>query len=198
MFAVAFFTWKEFIVAKIAVIYHSGYGHTKVVAEHVVKGVQAAGVEVKLFTTEEATAVIDQFDGYDGIIFGAPTYMGGYSGQFKMFVDAASKVWFKQGWRDKIAAGFTNSGSPSGDKLHTLTGMWINAMQHSMIWVGTGMMPGAHDPKKINRLGAFGGLMTQSDTKLGPDQAPPAEDRETAELFGKRVAEATVRWVRGK
>ena len=56
-------------------------------------------------------------DAADAIIFGAPTYTSSISGPFKVFMDATSKKWFAHAWKDKIAAGFTNSGSHSGDKL---------------------------------------------------------------------------------
>jgi NAD(P)H dehydrogenase (quinone) len=70
------------------------------------------------------------------LIFGSPTYMGGVASQLKAFIDAASGIWFAQGWKNKIAGGFTHSGSPSGDKQGTLLYLAINAAQHSMIWVG--------------------------------------------------------------
>ena len=41
------------------------------------------------------------------------------------------------------------------------------------------------------------GLMTQSDTAPA-DVTPPSGDRQTAELFGARVAQATLRWTKGK
>ena len=78
----------------------------------------------------------------DAIIFGSPTYMGSASAPFKAFMDASSKVWAAQGWKDKIAAGFTNSASQSGDKLATLQQLAIFAAQHGMMWVGLGLLPG--------------------------------------------------------
>ncbi len=98
-------------MAKIVVVYHSGYGHTKAAAEAVVRGAQSvAGVAVHLINVDDVKDDYAAFADADGIIFGSPTYMGGPSAQFKAFIDGASKVWFKQGWKDKVAAGFTNSG----------------------------------------------------------------------------------------
>ena len=186
-------------MAKVFVIYHSKYGHTKLQAEAVYKGaVSVPGVEAKIYTTDEAGAKLDDFDAADAIIFGCPTYMGGPSAQFKAFIDGASKIWAHQGWKDKIAAGFTNSGSPSGDKLNTLNCLYINAMQHSMVWVGLGLMStaqGAADTTGINRLGSYSGAMSQSPHG---EAEPNAADLQTAQLLGKRVAEATLRWVKGK
>ncbi len=180
----------------IAVAYFSGYGHTAKVAEAIAKGISEAGAQASLIKVDAITdADWDTLDKADGIIFGAPTYMGGPAGQFKIFADATAKVWGKQLWKDKIAGGFTNSASYSGDKLLTLHYFQVLAMQHAMIWVGVGdpapMFSGDDMPThdKVNRIGSFGGVMTQSNHKDGPDIAPPAGDLETAQHYGKRVAE---------
>jgi NAD(P)H dehydrogenase (quinone) len=75
------------------------------------------------------------------IVFGSPTYMGNVSWQFKKFVDATSAVWAQQGWKNKLAAAFTNSAGINGDKLSTLYTLFTLSQQHGMLWVGTGMMP---------------------------------------------------------
>lgn len=185
-------------MSKIAVVYHSGFGHTAVIAEHVAKG--AAGVDgasVELIRADDLASPAAA----DAIVFGAPTYMGSASAPMKQFMDASSKVWFTQGWKNKVAAGFTNSAGWSGDKLATLTQFAILAAQHGMIWVGTGMMPGNNastgSPEDINRVGSSLGLMTQANADQGPDVAPPPSDRETAELFGRRVAETAAQWKKG-
>ena len=103
----------------IAIVYHSGFGHTKVVAEHVAKGAASiAGTTANLFKAEDLASPDsgpwEELARADAIIFGAPTYMGSASAPMKQFLDASSKVWFTQGWKDKIAAGFTNSAAWSG------------------------------------------------------------------------------------
>ena len=128
----------------------------------------------------------------DAIIFGSPTYMGSVSWQFKKFADASSKPWFGQAWKDKIAAGFTNSASMNGDKHSTLHYMMTLAMQHGMLWVGTGMLPSnskAANRNDINYLGSYAGAIAQSPSDSTPDEGPVLGDLETAKLFGKRVAE---------
>ncbi len=187
-------------MTKIAIVYHSGYGHTEVQAQHVLKGAQSVpGVTASLITAEAATADLDQLADADAIIFGSPTYMGSVSAPFKAFMDASSGVWFGRGWKDKIAAGFTNSYSMSGDKLNTLIQMAVFAAQHGMIWVGQGEMnaspegkPG--DANAINRMGSTLGAMAQSEN-ASPEVTPPAGDLKTAELLGIRVAEVTKRFV---
>jgi NAD(P)H dehydrogenase (quinone) len=176
---------------KVVVAYHSGYGHTKKIADAVVAGVQSiAGAQALAIDV----AVIkdsdwDEMHRAHAIVFGAPTYMGGPSAPFKVFADASSKVWFTQGWKDKIAGGFTCSLSMSGDKLSTLNYFNVLAMQHSMIWVGTGLPPSAKpgDPNTLNRLGSSVGVMAQADN-VPPAQSPPQGDVDTAFSYGARIA----------
>lgn len=178
---------------KIAIVYHSGYGHTTVLAESVAEGARRVpGTQVDLVKVEEAEAKWDLLNKADGLVFGAPTYMGSASAPFAAFMDASSKIWMKQQWKDKVAAGFTNSGSQNGDKLNTLVQMMLFAMQHGMVWIGLGLLPGNNTSKgsanDINRLGSFAGAMAQSNNDESPDVAPPESDRKTAALLGERVA----------
>jgi NAD(P)H dehydrogenase (quinone) len=189
-------------MTKVAIVYHSGYGHTKVQAEAVAKGAaEVAGTTAFLVPVDEYDARQAELNDADAIIFGAPTYMGSVSAPFKTFMDASSKVWYGQGWKDKIAAGFTNSASQSGDKLNSLIQLAVFAAQHGMIWVGTGLLPGNNSSKgstaDLNRLGSSLGAMAQSNADQGPDVAPIESDRLTAAALGKRVAEATARWKKG-
>lgn len=186
-------------MTKIAIVYHSGYGHTAKQAEAVRQGAaRVAGVDVVLLTSDEAQQQWSVLDGADAIIFGSPTYMGSASAQFKAFMDASSKIWFAQGWKDKIAAGFTNSASQSGDKLNTLVQLAIFAAQHSMIWVGQDLLPGNNNSKgsvnDLNRLGSFLGAMAQSNADEPADTAPIASDLLTAQRLGERVAKIALRF----
>ena len=134
----------------------------------------------------------------DAIIFGSPTYMGSVSWQFKKFADASSKPWFSQAWKNKIAAGFTNSASMNGDKLSTLHYLFTLSQQHSMIWVGTGLMPSnakAATRNDVNYVGSFSGAMAQSPSDSSPDEMLPG-DLETAKQFGARVAEVASKFTR--
>jgi NAD(P)H dehydrogenase (quinone) len=186
----------------IAVVYHSGYGHTQKQAEAVAEGAAAGGAQVLLVPVAEAEARIAEINAADAIIFGAPTYMGSVSAPFKAFMDFSSGVWFARGWKDKIAAGFTNSASQSGDKLNSLQQLSVFAAQHGMVWVGLDLLPGNNNSKgsvnDLNRLGSFLGAMAQSNSDEGPDKGPIASDLETAKYLGKRVATLTAQFVSAK
>ncbi len=184
------------------IVYHSGYGHTEKQAAAVLQGAASvAGASAELVAIsadgELPAAAWQKLEAATAIVFGTPTYMGGPSWQFKRFADASSKPWSVAKWKNKIAAGFTNSASMNGDKLSTLHYLFTLAMQHGMVWVGTGMMPAnskAAQRNDVNWLGSYAGAMAQSPSDSSPDEGPLPGDLETARLFGQRVAETASRW----
>ncbi|HEY6095169.1 MAG TPA: flavodoxin family protein [Gallionellaceae bacterium] len=179
-------------MSKVVVVYHSGYGHTAKMAQSVAAGANAALVAIDA-EGNMSDADWTQLDTADAIIMGTPTYMGNASWQFKKFADASSKRWFSQQWKNKIAAGFTNSASMNGDKHATLHSLFTLAMQHGMVWVGTGMMPANSKEAQrndVNYLGTYAGAIASSPSNASVDEMLPG-DLETARLFGQRVAETT-------
>ena len=182
-------------MTKIAVVFHSGYGHTLRMAQAVAEG---AGAELVAIDAEGnlPSGGWETLNAADAIIMGSPTYMGTVSWQFKKFADASSKPWYAQAWKDKIFAGFTNSATMNGDKHSTLHYLITLAMQHSGIWVGTGMMPSntkAAQRNDVNYVGSSSGAMAQSPSDSSPDEMLPG-DLETAKLFGQRVAKVTAQY----
>ncbi|PWW06787.1 flavodoxin family protein [Mangrovibacter plantisponsor] len=181
-------------MTKVAVVYYSGYGHTKLVAENVAEGAQAELIEID----QEGNipeAAWDTLQAADAIIFGAPTYMGSAPWQFKKFADASSKAWFTRAWQDKVFGGFTNSASLNGDKQVTMIAMQTLAAQHGGIWVSLGQMPAntlASTRDDVNNLGGSAGPLVQSPSDAGADKIP-AGDLETVRLYGARVASITAR-----
>ncbi|MFI6152046.1 flavodoxin family protein [Kitasatospora sp. NPDC051170] len=186
----------------VALAYHSGYGHTAVLAEAVARGAAAGGAEVVSIAvdtiTEEQWA---QLDAADAIVFGSPTYMGTASGAFHVFAEATSKRWFTDAWKDKVAAGFTNSASKSGDKAGTLGYFQTLAAQHGMSWVNLGLKPGWNattaSEDDLNRLGFSNGAAASSPTDAGPEAVHKA-DIATAEHLGERVARHTAVLLAGR
>ncbi|ATA54397.1 MULTISPECIES: flavodoxin family protein [Variovorax] len=175
-------------MANIVVVFHSGYGHTQRVAQAVADGAGAQLLAIDADGNLPAGGW-ETLAAADAIIFGSPTYMGGVSWQFKKFADASSKVWYTQGWKDKLFAGFTNSATMNGDKVTTMTYLWTLAMQHSGIWVSMGILPTnnkAATRDAMNYVGGYGGLLTQSPSDASPAEMPKG-DLETARAFGERV-----------
>ncbi|WP_405998249.1 flavodoxin family protein [Streptomyces sp. NBC_00829] len=186
----------------VSIAYHSGYGHTAVIAEAVREGAAAAGATVHLIRVDEIDdAQWELLDGSDAIVFGSPTYMGTASGAFHRFAEDSSKRWFTDAWKEKLAAGFTNSASKSGDKLHTLQYFATLAAQHGMHWVNLGLKPGwnstAGSEHDLNRLGFFFGAAAQTNSDEGQEGVHKA-DIATAEHLGRRVAETARTFIAGR
>ena len=183
-------------MAKVAVVFHSGYGHTLRMAQSVAEG---AGAELVPIDAEGnlTEAQWNTLNAAAAIILGSPTYMGSVSWQFKKFADATSKPWYTQAWKDKVFGGFTNSANVNGDKHSTLHYFMTLAMQHGGVWVGTGLNYNntkASQRGDVNYLASSAGPMAQTpgDASAGEMNAG---DLETARLFGKRVADIATRLV---
>jgi multimeric flavodoxin WrbA len=185
---------------KLAVIYHSGHGHTRHIAEQVAAGAATVeGTEVHVLQAAELARDPAALASYDGIVLGSPTYLGGVSGPFKSFMDATGGMWKRQELKGKLAAGFTVSSLPAGDKQSTLTSMFVFAMQHGMIWVGNPILPEQHSgvpyDEAANRLGSWSGLMAQAGHASPADSFAPG-DVKTARMFGANFAKAVHRFAR--
>jgi NAD(P)H dehydrogenase (quinone) len=179
-------------MARICVVYHSVTGSTAQLAHEIcagadsVTGCEACELPIRANHFSggrfEHAETLEHLDDADAIVFGAPTFMGGPSGQFKCFADATSERWESKRWEGKLAAGFSVGASPSGDQLATIQYFALLTAQHGMLWVGLDLL-GAYDPDGRNRLGAQLGLIVQSREKDVLEA-----DRVTARYFGARVA----------
>lgn len=186
----------------ISIVYVTNNGHTAALAEAIARGASGIdGTAVHIIEIAQhdikdgrwSNADIEKLlQDSDAIILGSPTYMGMVSARLKTFLEWAFNPWRAQAWKDKIAAGFTNSASQSGDKLNTLIDLAVFAAQMGMIWVGVGDPPGNNwsggSRNDVNRLGTWLGAMSQSNGDRPANEEPPASDRSTAERFGCRVA----------
>jgi NAD(P)H dehydrogenase (quinone) len=182
---------------QLAIVYHSPHGHTEHIARHIADGARsAATAEVDLIKAEDLVRDADRLLQYDGLILGSPTYLGGVSGPFKNFMDATGRLWRAQGLKGKLAAGFTVSSLPAGDKQSTLMSMFVFGMQHGMVWVGNPFLPEQHVgvpyDEAANRLGSWSGLMAQAGHGSPADAFVPG-DLKTARMFGRHFAETLER-----
>jgi NAD(P)H dehydrogenase (quinone) len=192
-------------VPKVAIVYFSGYGHTARQAEAVRVGAQSIrNALVSVYRINETgdlpAGALEELSSADAFIYGSPTYMGGPAWQFKKFADSSAKAFFARKWKDKLAAGFTNSASINGDKYSTIQYFWTLSQQHGQIWIGTGLLPAnlkAHAPTDVNWTAGFAGALAISPSDASPEEAPRSGDLETATLLGTRVAEFAKRLSRG-
>jgi len=197
------------MTASVCVVFHSPGGHTERLARAVHEGAEAVeGTVARLVpvaalheTSSNADDEWRALDAADALIFGCPTHMGTVSTEMKHFMEQTIDHWRERRWVDKLAAGFTVSGSFSGDKLNCLTTLALYAAQQGMIWVNMSLKAGTtrstSTGSELNRLGGYIGVMSQANLDEGPETAPPAADIETARFLGERVARTAVRWRRG-
>ncbi|MGO7860166.1 flavodoxin family protein [Rhizobium ruizarguesonis] len=179
---------------RVSIVYDSGFGHTARIAQAVADGVaDVQNAEAMLMAVGDGPVSWETLEASDAIIFGSPTYNGLVSARFKQFMEDSTKAaWSPQKWRNKIGAGFTNSGAYSGNKLNSLISMALFAAQHGMIWVGLDLMRGNSrsnsSANELNRLGSWLGAVAQSNMDEGPEIAPISSDLQTAAHLGRRVA----------
>jgi len=182
---------------RIAIVHHSAHGHTEHIARHIRAGCNgASGVVADLLRAEELVAAPEQLADYEGIVLGSPTYLGGVSGPFKSFMDATGGMWRRQSLKGKLAAGFTVSSLPAGDKQSTLLSLFVFSMQHGMLWMGNPILPEQHVgvpcDEAANRLGSWSGLMAQAGHASPADAFVPG-DVKTARMFGSNFAHTLLR-----
>jgi NAD(P)H dehydrogenase (quinone) len=101
-----------------------------------------------------------------------------------------------------VAAGFTHSQAMSSGKLNTLQYLSLLAAQHGMLRANVDLLPGwcweSSSAGDVNRLGAWLGVMSQSngDADLQANQCEG--DLLTAEHLGVRVAHVSRTLRRGR
>jgi NAD(P)H dehydrogenase (quinone) len=186
---------SDIAAPSLAIAYYSGFGHTAALADAVANGAREAGADVSVIAVDRTTdADWDTLDAADAIVFGTPTYMGNVSAGFQAFAEQTGRRCMDGTWRDKVAAGFTNSGAKSGDKLNTLVSLAVFAAQHHMHWVSLGLNPGWNtsmsSDRDLNRLGFFLGAGASTDVDADADQVHPS-DVQTCRHLGSRVAVVT-------
>lgn len=185
---------------KIAIVYYTQGGTNGLLAEAVARGIRAEGVEADLHLIRggqiqegrwKDDAVLEALSKVDGIVFGAPTFMGGPAAQFKAFADATSGIWYGRGWVGKVGGGFTLSGSPSGDKSITLLSFATLGAQHGLLWANWDELP--RQPDGTNHLGSSLGLMAQNTGAMGAPASLDEEDRISGEKYGSYLARVVLR-----
>ncbi|HEX2536629.1 MAG TPA: flavodoxin family protein [Chitinophagaceae bacterium] len=181
--------------AIISVVYHSSKGHTGQLASVLAEQMSTAATEVRLLTVEEAENNLELLHQSDTIVFGSPTYFGNVSAAFKRFMEKTGSFWYRQLWKNKLAAAFTISSTANGDKLHTLEALMLFACQHSMTWIPLGVLPRFLNNEQTdgqNRMASYIGLMAQCDNSQTVLNPLHPGDQLTAELFALRIVELTL------
>ena len=192
-------------MVSVSIVYDSSFkGQTEVLAKCVLEGVSSVdNIQGHMIHVNDVDEHWNTLHNSEAIIFGSPTYIGGVTAQFKLFIEKlAGEVWLKRMWKNKFAAGFTISAGRSGDKLNCLTDMVIFASQMAMIWVPQYILGGnystAGSEKDLNRMAGYLGVMAQGNIDEPADISPPESDKETARMHGRHVAQITAQFIEGQ
>ncbi|KAJ2863038.1 hypothetical protein GGH94_003869 [Coemansia aciculifera] len=195
-------------MVKIFVITYSTYGHINKVAESVVEGLEAAGVEVGRYQIAETLSdeiltkmhappkpdlpIIQAKDlvEADGFMFGFPTRYGTTPAQVKTFFDATGQLWMKQALAGKPAGFFFSTASQHGGQEVTVFSTLPILAHHGMIYVPFGYA-NAHlfDNSEVIGGSAWGaGTIANGDGSRQPSEKELAIARDQGENFGKVAA----------
>ncbi len=105
---------------KVLVAYYGLTGKTKAMAEYIAEGIPIGGHDVEVWKISKIGAG-KELDGYDGYIFGCPTYHRGMTDNMKMFLFLAKTADLKG-----------KAGGPFGSHTHSgdAPGLIFDTMEH--------------------------------------------------------------------
>jgi NAD(P)H dehydrogenase (quinone) len=181
--------------AIISIFYHSNHGHTEQAAKLFAAFMQSDDIHVHVIHVSEVSDGWQLLHDSDTIVFGCPTLLGNVSAKFKEFMEETGAFWYKQLWKNKLAAAFTVSSTVCGDKSNTLQSIATFAAQHSMHWINLGILPRFLNDEQTdgqNRLSSYQGLMMQSNNSQKYVAPFHPGDLLTLELFAKRIMDVTM------
>ena len=191
-------------MAEILVLYYSRSGKTAQLARLIARGVEEIqGMQARLrsvppvapVTTSAAPPEPDEGAPYvvasdlgecAGLILGSPTRFGNMAAPLKYFLDGTAALWLSGALDRKPAGVFTSTSSLHGGQESTLLSMMLPLLHHGMYIVG---LP--YTSEALNRTRSGGTPYGASHFAAGRKDTQPSDDeRELAQLLGRRVAEA--------
>jgi NAD(P)H dehydrogenase (quinone) len=197
-------------VARILILYYSGYGHTEVMAHAVADGVRAAegceaivkrvpelvsddiaaGADMK---TDQSAPIAspDELADYDAIIFGTPTRFGNMAAQMRNFLDQTGGLWATGALIGKPGSVFVSTASQHGGQETTITSFHTTLLHHGMIVIG---LPYSFAGNTIMSE-ISGGTPYGASTIAGADgsRMPSENELAGARFQGEHVARITLK-----
>jgi NAD(P)H dehydrogenase (quinone) len=187
---------------EVLVLYYSRNGSTAELARQVCRGVESvAGVSARLRQVPAVTTVIeapepaipasgppyathDELAACDGLVLGSPTRFGNMAAPLKHFLDGTAGGWISGHLVGKPAAVFTSTSTQHGGHETTLLSMMLPLLHHGMVLVGLPFTAPA-----LTRTESGGSPYGAGHVARGERTALSADEKELAQLLGRRVAE---------
>ncbi len=200
-------------MAKVLVVYYSGYGHIERMAEAVAEGARSvAGTEVTIKRVPELVpeevarksgmkleqnapfATPLELADYDAAIFGAPTRYGVMASQMRNFLDQTGPLWLNGALIGKPGSVFTSTATQHGGQETTISSAHATLLHLGMIVVGVPYSC----PELLNMNEITGGSPYGAGTLSGPDgkRMPSENELAIARFQGRHVAEITKKLTR--
>ena len=193
-------------MARILVLYYSGYGHVEAMAAAVAEGaasVAGCTCDVRrvpeLVPAEVAAAsgmkvdqaapvaAVDDLPSYDAIIFGTPTRFGNMAAQMRNFLDQTGGLWFTRALVGKVGSVFASTASQHGGQETTITSFHTSLLHHGMIIVGLPYsFEGNAEMGEISGGTPYGATTL---TKGDGSRMPSPNELDGARFQGQHVAE---------
>ena len=141
-------------MSRVLVLYYSTYGHIETMANAVAEGARATGATVDVRRVPETVpadvaknahfkldqqapeARVDELEGYDAIIIGAPTRYGRMPVQMASFLDQTGGLWARGALNGKVGGAFTSSATQHGGQETTLFSIITNLLHFGMLVSG--------------------------------------------------------------
>lgn len=178
------------------IVYHSGYQHTKKVAEAIAVGATMAlqdaamAQDVGCKSTEDVC--LDDLRVADVLIFGSPVYMGSMAWQLKKLIDSTSKLWMAGELEGKVGGVFATYGGyggAGGGVEQTMIALHANFLEHGMLVCGF--------PRQLTgyaHAGIHWGLAVRTGNEEGMPEGVDEASLMAARAYGEHVTETALRF----
>ncbi|MFA4029976.1 MAG: hypothetical protein GDYSWBUE_001312 [Candidatus Fervidibacterota bacterium] len=147
---------------KLLVVYYSGSGHTKMLANEIANGARAKGVTAVVKRAEDCTP--QELSEADALAVGSPTYFSNVAWQVKKLIDESIALYEGKGLSGKPVGLFTSAGCKR-DAQQCLKMLQLAFAYH-------------HSMKLIEPM------------LIRVDGEPDEQARSNARAYGERIAEA--------
>ena len=143
------------MTCRVLIVYDSGGGNTRMMANSVARGVESApqtndirseavvrsvpplaSVATTPNPAQAAAANSHDLATCDALIIGTPVHFGNMSAAMKAYIDNSADVWMQGKLSGKPAAVFTSGGSMHGGQESTLLTLILPMLHHGMLIVG--------------------------------------------------------------
>ncbi|KAJ2961243.1 hypothetical protein NQZ79_g3481 [Umbelopsis isabellina] len=198
----------------IYIVYYSMYGHIYTLAKEVQKGLEAQGVDVKLFQIAETlpeevltkmhapakqdvpVITAEDLKAADGILWGIPTRFGTMPAQVKAFFDSTGSLWQAGALAGKFTGTFFSTGSQHGGQETTAFTAVTYFAHQGMIYVPLGFP----DPAFFDNSVVLGGSAYGAGTIAGGDgsRQPSEAELRIAGIQGENFAKVVKAYHAGK